>query len=175
MDDTIGEWVDKPALSFCEVIFLSKLEKRLWELTLPVTEQAGVTLYDLMLVREGAQWYFRIFIDKENGVTIEDCERVSRAMSNLLDETDPISQQYLLEVSSPGLDRLLRLPQHFENAIGEAVEVHLFSPIEKKKLWEGVLAETSADTITLAFEDAPSRIFEKDKIASVRVIPDLDW
>jgi len=154
---------------------LSKLEPKLRAMTLPVVESCGVSLYDLMLVKEGARWYFRIFIDKEEGVTIEDCERVSRAMSDRLDEADPIPQQYLLEVSSPGLDRLLRLPEHFKNAIGEAVEVHLFSPVEKQKHWEGVLEETTESTITLAFEDAPSMVFEKEKISSVRVIPDLDW
>lgn len=154
---------------------MSKLETRLRQLTLPVVESCGLSLYDLMLVKEGAQWYFRIFIDKEDGVTIEDCERVSRAMSDRLDETDPIPQQYLLEVSSPGLDRLLRLPEHFENAIGEAVEVHLYSPIEKQKRWEGVLSGATDSTITLAFLDAPEKVFEKEKISSARVIPDLDW
>ena len=154
---------------------MSKLEPRLKQLTLPVVEACGLSLYDLMLVKEGGQWYFRIFIDSAAGVTIEDCEKVSRAMSDRLDETDPIPYQYLLEVSSPGLDRLLRLPEHFENAIGEAVEVHLYAPVEKKKQWEGVLEAATDTTVTLAFEDAPSMVFEKEKISSVRVIPDLDW
>jgi ribosome maturation factor RimP len=146
--------------------------RQLYDRWLP-SHQAGKSTLDCY---KAAYKYFRdIELMRIDGITIEDCEKVSRAMSDRLDETDPIPYQYLLEVSSPGLDRLLRLPEHFENAIGEAVEVHLYAPIEKKKQWEGVLEAATDTTVTLAFEDAPSMVFEKEKISSVRVIPDLDW
>ena len=96
----------------------------------PCVEELGYRVWDVEFVKEGAGWYLRITIDSDDGIDIDDCEKVSRAISPLLDEVDPIEQNYTLEVSSPGLERTLRTPQHFAACMGEEIEVRLYSPDE---------------------------------------------
>ncbi len=94
----------------------------------PVVEQMGLQLWDVRFEKEGASWYLRIFIDKEGGVTIDDCENLSRAMDQILDDADPISQSYYFEVSSPGIGRDLVRPWHFQRYLGQDVQVKAHSP-----------------------------------------------
>jgi ribosome maturation factor RimP len=111
-----------------------------WKLAEPIAASLGLQLWDVRFVKEGATWILRIFIDKADGVTIEDCEAMSRAIDAPLDEADPIEDFYYLEVSSPGIERTLRKKEHFAACEGEKVEVRLFAPdANGKKSYVGVL------------------------------------
>lgn len=104
-----------------------------WEIVQPIAEQLGLKLWDVRFVKEGATWYLRIFIDRDGGVSIDDCERMSRAVDAPLDEADPIEQSYFLEVSSPGIERELTRPEHYEAMAGREVCVNLYRPIDGEK------------------------------------------
>ena len=137
----------------------------------PVALQQGITLWDVRFEKEGANWYLRYFIDKPGGVNIVDCENFSRAIDRLLDEADPIEQSYILEVSSPGIERALTRPEHFEPYIGSAVHVRLIRPREGKRDLLGELAgrgEDGAISLRLPGEEDPVTI-PWAEIASVKL------
>ena len=117
----------------------SNTETRVLPLVLPIVEEMGLELVDLEFVKEGANWYLRIYIDKENGVDINDCEAVSKAVEAKLDAEDPIEQAYVLEVSSPGLDRPLKKEEDFARFAGEIIDVKLYQAMNGKKTLEGKL------------------------------------
>ena len=134
------------------------------QLAAPVVEQCGCTLWDVEYVKEAGEWFLRLYIDKEGGVSINDCEAVSRPVSDLLDEADPIPTSYLFEVSSAGLDRVLKKPEHFAKCMGQQVDVRLYRPQEGQKEFTGALA---------GYEDGDvlvdGRRFEKKDVAQVRL------
>ncbi|BCJ85302.1 ribosome maturation factor RimP [Effusibacillus dendaii] len=109
------------------------------ELVTPIISQEGLELVDVEYAKEGANWFLRVFIDKPGGVDIEDCGRVSEALSNKLDEVDPIPNSYFLEVSSPGAERSLKKPSDFVRSIGEQIYLKTFEPVEGKKEFVGEL------------------------------------
>lgn len=127
-------------------------ETRTEEYLTPIVEEIGCSVYDVEYVKEGTDWYLRAYIDKPEGVNINDCEHVSRAMSEILDREDYISDAYIFEVSSPGLGRTLKKEKHFEKSIGEKVEVKTYKPINKQKEFEGILRAYDKDTITIEIE-----------------------
>ena len=135
-----------------------KYEERTQELLVPIAEEAGVGIYDVEYVKEGREFYLRAYIDKEGGVTIQDCERVSRALSDRLDEEDFIEDAYILEVSSPGLGRTLKKDRHLQMSMGETVEVKTYVPIDKQKEFTGDLKAFDEDTITIETDGVP-RVF----------------
>lgn len=139
-------------------------------LAAPIVEAAGCTLWDVEYVREAGSWFLRVYIDREGGVSIDDCEAVSRPLSDRLDEADPIEGSYTLEVSSAGLDRALKKPEHFAAFLGSEVEVKLYRPREGQKEFVGVLAAFANGDVTLETEGA-ARTFEKKEIAQVRLYP----
>ena len=102
-----------------------------WKIAEPYIKELGLELWDVRFVKEGAEWYLRIFIDSENGITIDDCEAVSRAIDEPLDIADPIDRSYCLEVSSPGIERELVREEHFERFIGADVMVKMIRPLDK--------------------------------------------
>ena len=106
----------------------------------PIAEEKGCTLWDVEYVKEAGVWYLRLYIDKEGGVSIDDCEAVSRPVSDILDEHDPIEGSYTFEVSSAGADRALKKPEHFAAYMGSEVEVRLYRAQEGRKDWVGLLA-----------------------------------
>ena len=112
---------------------MAKVTEAVAALALPAVEAAGCTLWDVEYVKEAGVWFLRLYIDKEGGVSIDDCEAVSRPVSDLLDEADPIEGSYTFEVSSAGADRALKKPEHFEKFRGEEVEVKLYRPREDRK------------------------------------------
>jgi len=118
----------------------------------PAAEQAGCELVDVEFVKEGAHWYLRVFIDKEGGVSLEDCEAVTRPVNEMLDEKDPIEQPFFLEVSSPGLERPLKTARDFAKCVGEPVEIRFYKPVGGTKQTEGTLR--SFDGTTVAWLDA---------------------
>jgi len=147
-------------------------EAKAEELLLPIVEKLGIEIYDLEFVKEGADYYLRAYIDKPEGVNINDCEAVSRAFSDVLDEADPIEEAYILEVSSPGLGRTLKKDRHLQKSIGEEVEVKLFKPLEKRKDFAGVLEAFDAETITIQ-EDGETRTFKRSDVALIRLALDF--
>ena len=117
----------------------SRVAETVRVLITPVAESLGYLLWNVEYVKEGADMILRVTIDKPEGITIEDCEQMTHAIDPLLDEADPIEESYLLEVSSPGIERDLSRPEHFEACQGEEVEIRLFAPVEGSKVWRGVL------------------------------------
>ena len=140
---------------------------------MPIVEAKGFELVDVEWVKEGANWYLRAYIDKENGITVDDCEEVSRALSDLLDEEDFISENYILEVSSPGLGRPLKKEKDFIRSMGKDVDVRLYRQIDKQKEFTGALSAYDENTVTLTMEDGSLMVFEKPDIALIRLALDF--
>ena len=135
----------------------------------PILAEKALELADLEFVKEGPNWYLRIYIDKEGGVTIEDCESVSRILEKKLDEKDPIEQAYILEVSSPGIDRPLKKPEHFQKYMGEIIDIKLYKPLEGKKEYQGELKQFENGIITIIDENDKEIQFVQQETASVRL------
>jgi len=134
----------------------------------PFAEAAGCSLWDVEYVKEAGTWFLRVYIDKEGGVSIDDCEAVSRPLSDLLDQQDPIEGSYTFEVSSAGADRALKKPEHFEKFQGEEIEVRLYRPREGRKEFIGRLKGYENGTVTLDM-DGEEAVFTKQETALVRL------
>lgn len=147
-------------------------EERTESLLLPIVEKAGVEIYDVEYVKEGRDYYLRVYIDKPEGVNIQDCENVSRALSDALDAEDFIPDAYILEVSSPGLGRTLKKDRHLERSLGDRVEIKTYKPIDKTKEFSGILKAYDAETITIEENGVPL-VFERQDIATVRLALDF--
>lgn len=142
------------------------------ELLLPIVEKFGVEIYDVEYVKEGVDWYLRAYIDKEGGVDIIDCENVSRALSDALDEKDFMKDAYILEVSSPGLGRTLKKDRHLLKSIGMEVEIKTYKPINKCKEFAGVL-ESFDDKEIVISENGTKKQFNRADIAVIRLALDF--
>ena len=147
-------------------------ETRTEEILIPIVADAGVEIYDVEYVKEGSDWYLRIYIDKPEGVNINDCEVVNRALSAKMDELDFIDDAYILEVSSPGLGRALKKERHFEKSIGQEVEVKTYKAIDKEKQFVGILQSYENGVITIKTAKKEMK-FEKADVASVRLTFDF--
>lgn len=141
-------------------------------LLLPIVEDLGFELVDVEYVKEGGTWYLRAYVDKEGGITINDCETVSRAFSEKLDEKDFIEEAYIMEVSSPGLGRPLKKEKDFARSLGKEVEIRTFRPIHHEKEFYGVLNAYDADSVTITAEDG-DQTFERKDIALIRLAFDF--
>ena len=139
----------------------------------PVLEQHQFELVDVEYVREVGVWYLRCYIDKEGGITVDDCEVISRLLGEWLDKEDFIEDSYILEVSSPGLGRPLKKEKDFARSIGKDVEIRLYKAIDKQKEFTGTLPSYDADSVTLTMEDGSERTFEKSGIALIRLAFDF--
>ncbi len=128
----------------------------------------GYELIDVEFQKEQTDWVLTLYIDSVNGVTIDDCERVSRAVEPVLDEADPIVQSYFLSVSSPGLDRPLKKDRDFERSIGKELTVKLYAPLEKKKEFTGTLKSFDGEAFTLDCKDGKERTFLRKDAANIR-------
>lgn len=143
-------------------------EKKAETLLAPIVEQAGFELVDVEYVKEAGSWYLRGYIDKPGGITVNDCEAVSRIFSDKLDENDFIEDSYIMEISSPGLDRPLKKDKDFARSIGKAVELRTYRPIEKQKEFSGVLTAYDDNSVTID-EDGSLRKFDRKEIALIRL------
>ena len=143
-------------------------EKTVWQFIEPLLTETPYEIYDVEYVKEGTEWYLRIFIDKEGGIDLDDCETVTDLINDPLDELDPIAEAYFLEVSSPGVERHLKSMRHFENAVGEKIRVKTFVKVENNKEWVGILKSVDDNGITL---DANGKTiaFSFDKIAKANI------
>ncbi len=144
-------------------------EQRLEVLLAPVLEELAYELVDLEFVKEGQSWYLRLYLDKEGGITLDDCEAASRAIEAVMDEKDPIEQAYYLEVSSPGLDRPLKKEKDFIKYAGEVVDVKLYRAQNKKKTFQGELVGLKDDVVTILDETGEPLSFQRKDIAQIRL------
>jgi ribosome maturation factor RimP len=135
----------------------------------PILDEHNFELVDVEYVKEGTNWYLRVFIDKEGGITIDDCELVSRALEKILDKEDPIKNSYILEVSSPGLDRPLKKDSDFEKYKGRIVDIKLYKPFNKKKEYSGELLELRDNIVYIIDEEGNQLSFNRNDIAIVRL------
>ncbi len=149
------------------------IEKRTEELVLPILMTNRFELVDVEFVKEGGNRYLRAYIDKPGGITVDDCEVVSRALSDLLDREDYIADSYILEVSSPGLGRPLKKDKDFERSMGEEVELRLYRPRNHEKEFRGILSGYDGGTVTIELEDGEQTSFEKGEIALIRLAIDF--
>ncbi|WEG72759.1 ribosome maturation factor RimP [Vagococcus intermedius] len=153
---------------------MSSVVETVTKVVTPILEEQNFELVDLEFVKEGKNWFLRVFIDKLNGIDIEDCALVSEKLSDALDEMDPdpIPQAYFLEVSSPGAERPLKKEADYENAIGEYIHVSLYTTVEGDKQFDGFLKELTPETLTLTVK-IKTRIkditFERSNIAKARL------
>ena len=144
-------------------------EQQTEELLLPIVESHGFELVDVEYVKEGGTWYLRAYIDKPGGITVDDCEVISRAFSDVLDEKDYIEDTYIFEVSSPGLGRPLKKEKDFARSIGEEVEIRTYRAIDRQKEFIGILIEYDKDTVTIEYEDESTKTFDRADISLIRL------
>ena len=147
---------------------MSKLTDKLSAMVRPVVEEEGCRLWDVEYVREAGTWYLRVFIDKEGGVGIDDCERISRRLDPMLDEADPIPDSYVFEVGSAGAERELRRPSDFEQFMGSEVEIKLYQPLNGSKSFVGSLAAYADGAVTI-LSGGRELTFSKQQIAKVHL------
>ena len=147
-------------------------DKQAEELLAPIVDSKGFELVDVEYVKEGGTWYLRGYIDKPGGITVNDCEAVSREFSEKLDEKDFIEDSYIMEISSPGLDRPLKKEKDYQRSLGRLIEVRTYRPIDKRKEFCGVLTAYDADTLTIE-EDGIGITFQKKDTALVRLAIDF--
>ena len=145
-----------------------KITEQVWQFAEPLAEANGCSLWDVEYVREGGEWFLRLYIDKEGGVDIDDCEAVSRAVDPVLDEKDPIPESYRFEVCSAGLERALKRPGDFARYMNAPVQVKLYRPRDGQKEFAGILTgyDDGRVTITAAGKELT---FEKPEVALVRL------
>ncbi len=151
-------------------------EERTEKLLLPVAAANHVEIYDVEYVKEGSDWYLRCYIDKEGGVTIDDCEAVSRALSDELDREDFIEDAYILEVSSPGLGRALKKDKHLQKSLNEEVDIRTYKPINGSKDFCGILKAFDEETITISTasgEKTEDMVFDRKDIAAIKLAFDF--
>lgn len=143
--------------------------KAVWEIAEPLAAELGLSIWDVRFLKEGSQWYLRVFIDKEGGVGIDDCVNLSHAIDGPLDEANPIEQAYILEVSSPGVERELVRDEHFEKYIGEKIKVKMIRPIEGKREFSGILESYEDGNITIRLEYESGFTFTKKEASFVKL------
>ena len=147
---------------------MSKITDKVTELAKPVVEEEGCSLWDVEYVREAGSWFLRIFIDKDGGVGIDDCERISRRLDPILDEADPIPDSYVFEVGSAGAERELKRPGDFEQFMGSEVEVRLYQPVNGCKVYVGALSGYDDGKVTVMVGKNEVS-FDKSQIALVKL------
>lgn len=140
------------------------------QIAAPIIEGLGYELCDVEFAKENGEWVLTFYVDKPGGVTIDDCERVSRAIEPALDEKDPIEQFYYLSVSSPGIDRPLKRQRDYEKNMGAELAVKLYAPIDKKKEFAGILLSANEDSFTLRLSNGEEKLFQKRDAAQVRPV-----
>ncbi|MGM9598833.1 MAG: ribosome maturation factor RimP [Faecousia sp.] len=145
-----------------------KITEQVWQFAEPLVKENGCSLWDVEYVREGGEWFLRLYIDKEGGVDIDDCENVSRAVDPVLDEKDPIPESYRFEVCSAGLERQLKRPSDFERFMGEPILLKTYQPKNGTKEFPGVLTGYDNGAVTVDM-NGTSLTFEKTEIALVRL------
>ena len=148
-------------------------ETRTEELITPILDRMNFELVDVEYVKEGGTWYLRAYIDKEGGITVNDCEAVAREMNEILDREDFVDDSYVFEVSSPGLGRPLKKEKDYVRSMGKEVEIRTYRAINREKEFYGILSAYDENTVTIKTEDETEMTFEKSDIALIRLAFDF--
>lgn len=148
-------------------------ETRTEELITPILDRMNFELVDVEYVKEGGTWYLRAYIDKEGGITVNDCEAVAREMNEILDKEDFVEGSYVFEVSSPGLGRPLKKEKDYVRSMGKEVEIRTYRAINREKEFYGILSAYDENTVTIKTEDETEMTFEKSDIALIRLAFDF--
>ena len=148
-------------------------EQKTEEILIPIMEEYGFELVDVEYVKEGSSWYLRAYIDKPGGININDCETVSRRLSDILDDKDFIDDAYIMEVSSPGLGRPLKKEKDFKRSLGMEVDIRTYRMIDRQKEFTGILTAYDAGTVTIELEDETTKTFDRGDIALIRLAFDF--
>lgn len=148
-------------------------EQKTEEILIPIMEELGFELVDVEYVKEGSSWYLRAYIDKPGGININDCETVSRRLSDILDEKDFIDDAYIMEVSSPGLGRPLKKEKDFKRSLGMEVDIRTYRMIDRQKEFTGILTAYDEKNVTIELEDETTKTFERGDIALIRLAFDF--
>ena len=148
-------------------------ETRTEELIAPILDRMNFELVDVEYVKEGGTWYLRAYIDKEGGITVNDCEAVAREMNEILDREDFVEDSYVFEVSSPGLGRPLKKEKDYIRSMGREVEIRTYRAINREKEFYGILSAYDENTVTIKTEDGTEMTFEKSDIALIRLAFDF--
>ena len=148
-------------------------EARTEELITPILERMHFELVDVEYVKEGGTWYLRAYIDKEGGITVNDCEAVAREMNEILDREDFVEDSYVFEVSSPGLGRPLKKEKDYVRSMGKKIEIRTYRAINREKEFYGILSAYDENTVTIKTEDETEMTFEKSDIALIRLAFDF--
>lgn len=143
-------------------------EKKTEELITPLIDAEGFELVDVEYVKEGADWYLRVYIDKDGGITVNDCEKISRAFNEILDREDYIDDAYIFEVSSPGLLRPLKKDKDYQRNLGKLLEVKLFAPLNGVKEFEAELNSYDKESATLVMDDDTEVTVKRSEISLIR-------
>ena len=152
---------------------MAKVTDLVAQLAQPLAEAAGCSLWDVEYVKEGGTWYLRAYIDKEGGITVNDCEAVAREMNEILDREDFVEDSYVFEVSSPGLGRPLKKEKDYIRSMGKEVEIRTYRAINREKEFYGILSAYDENTVTIKTEDGTEMTFEKSDIALIRLAFDF--
>ena len=147
---------------------MAKIEEKVENLVTKPIEDLGYIVYDVMYVKEGKDYYLRIFIDNDTGISIDDCEKVNNAITDMIDEADLIKEQYYLEISSSGVERHIRKDKHLQEHLEKEITINLFKSIDNKKELSGILKEYNKDIIKLYIEDKDIEI-ERSNISSMKI------
>ncbi len=140
----------------------SKVEQGVWDLAAPIAEKEGCFLYDVEYLKEGGIWFLRVYADKEGGISLDECEVISRALSEELDKKDPIDRNYYLEVSSPGIERKLKHQEHFDRYLGETIDIGLYKAVNGSKQLTGRLTGFDGQNIKVEVAEEVLTIPQKD-------------
>ena len=143
-------------------------EKKTEELITPLIDAEGFELVDVEYVKEGSDWYLRVYIDKDGGITVNDCEKISRAFNEILDREDYIDDAYIFEVSSPGLLRPLKKDKDYQRNLGKLLEVKLFAPLNGVKEFEAELKSYDKESATLVMDDDTEVTVKRSEISLIR-------
>ena len=144
-------------------------EAKTEQLIQPLIDENNFELVDVEFVKEGSDWYLRVYIDKDGGITVDDCELISRAFNEILDREDYISEQYIFEVSSPGLMRPLKKEKDYKRSVGKLIDIKLYKPVDKCKEFTGVLDSYDKDTVTIKMDDDTQKTFDRSNLAMIRL------
>ena len=144
-------------------------EAKTEQLIQPLIDANNFELVDVEFVKEGSDWYLRVYIDKDGGITVDDCELISRAFNEILDREDYISEQYIFEVSSPVLMRPLKKEKDYKRSVGKLIDIKLYKPVDKCKEFTGVLDSYDKDTVTIKMDDDTQKTFDRSNLAMIRL------
>ena len=144
-------------------------EAKTEQLIQPLIDANNFELVVVEFVKEGSDWYLRVYIDKDGGITVDDCELISRAFNEILDREDYISEQYIFEVSSPGLMRPLKKEKDYKRSVGKLIDIKLYKPVDKCKEFTGVLDSYDKDTVTIKMDDDTQKTFDRSNLAMIRL------